>query len=452
MSPQKLPPQNLDAEQSVLGAILLDNEVINQIVDIISNEDFYKEAHRNIFTAMLELYNKNEPNDLITLTEILKSKNQLEKANGAAYLASLVDNISSAANAKYYAKIVKEKSILRKLINNATEIVTKGYENSEDVDYLLDYAENTIFQITQDKIKPSFVPLEKIIKDSMHNIEIISEKKGLITGIPTDFKEIDQKTSGLQKGDLIIIAGRPSMGKTALSLNIAQNAASYHNVPILVFSLEMSKEQLGLRMLCSEARVNSHKIKTGFLSDNDWVRLQQASNRLYKSPIFIDDTPALSILEMRAKARRLKAEHNISLIIVDFLQLMSGTGKKRSLDNREQEISEISRFLKGLARELNIPVIALSQLNRRLEERANKRPQLADLRESGAIEQDADLILFLYRDEVYSQGRPEDKVEKGTAEVIIGKHRNGPTGTINLKFFSEFTRFDTLAIEGEEHH
>ncbi|MDY6863866.1 MAG: replicative DNA helicase, partial [Thermodesulfobacteriota bacterium] len=421
MSIQKLPPQNLDAEQSVLGAVLLDNDVLNQIMELIGIEDFYKEIHRKIYSAMLDLYNKNEPNDLITLTEMLRSKNQLEDAGSASYLASLVDNISSAANVKYYAKIVKEKSILRKLINNSTEIITKGYENTDDVDYLLDYAENAIFQITQDKIKPSFVPLETIIKDSMHTIETISEKKGLITGIPTGSKGLDQKTAGLQKGDLVIIAGRPGMGKTAFSLDIAQHTAMNNKTSVAIFSLEMSKDQLGLRMLCSEARVNSQKIRSGFLSENDWIKLTQASNRLYKAPIFIDDTPGLSILEMRAKARRLKAEHNISLIIVDYLQLMSGMGKKRTIESREQEISEISRFLKGLARELNVSVVALSQLNRQLETRTNKRPQLADLRESGAIEQDADLILFLYRDELYPKGRPEEQVEKGIIEVIIGK-------------------------------
>lgn len=440
ISLHKLPPQNLEAEQSVLGGILLDNQSLNSVLEILSIEDFYSEGHRKIFTAIVELYDKNEPCDIITLSNILKSKNQIEQAGGISYLSSLADNVPSAANIVHYAKIVKEKSILRRLIGTATEILNKSYAAGSDIDSVLDEAEHAIFEISENKIRPSFSPFKNLIKDSIKTIEKLFERKELVTGVPTGFEKIDDKTSGFQKSDLIIIAGRPSMGKTAFALNIAQYAALEAGIPVAVFSLEMSKEQLALRMLSSEARVDSQRIRRGFLGDADWLKLTNAAGKLFEAPIFIDDTPAITALEMKAKARRLKAEVDLGLIILDYLQLMRSGGYKES---REQEISEISRSLKTLAKELNVPVIALSQLNRQVENRADKRPQMADLRDSGAIEQDADLIAFIYRDEVYNKS--EENPEKGFAEIIIGKQRNGPTGMVKLMFQEQFTRFENLA-------
>lgn len=444
-STRKLPPQNMDAEQSVLGGILLENEAINKVAEHITEEDFYRESHRKIFLSMLELFEKNEPIDLITLTDVLKKKNHLEDVGGAAYLSSLVDNIATASNIAYYAKIVREKAILRRLVSAATEIVTKGYEDSEDVEDLLDQAERSIFEITEKQIRPSFFDLKTILKESFKTIERLYEKKEFVTGVPTGFAEIDRLTAGLQPADLIVVAGRPSMGKTAFCLNIAQYAAIEANIPVAVFSLEMSKEQIALRMLCSEGRVDAQKLRRGFLEKEDWQKLIRAIDALSQAPIFIDDTPALTALEMKAKARRLKAEHKLGLIIVDYLQLMRGKGGS---DNREQEISDISRSLKALAKELNLPIVALSQLNRRVEDRPNKRPQLADLRESGAIEQDADVIAFIYRDELYN--RSEDNPNKGTAEIMVGKQRNGPTGDIKLTFVDKYTRFESYSPRVEE--
>lgn len=439
----KLPPQNLEAEQAVLGAILLENEALHQVIEAIDGSDFYREAHRKIFTSMIDLYNKNEPSDLITLTDILTQKKQLEEVGGPAYLSSLVDNIPTAANVLYYAKIVREKSILRKTINAATEIISRGYESKEDINELLDYAESSIFSISEYQIKPSFYPLREIIKSSFLTIEKLYEQRELITGVPSGFEDLDHLTSGFQASDLIIIAGRPSMGKTSLALNIAQNAAVEKNIPVAVFSLEMSKEQLAIRMLCSEGRIDSHKLRGGFLGESDWPNLTRAAGMLSEAPIFIDDTAVISVLEMRAKARRLRKDQKLGLIVVDYLQLMRERG---GAESREQEISLISRSLKALAKELTIPVIALSQLNRRVEDRQNKRPQLADLRESGAIEQDADVIIFIYRDEVYK----EDSPDKGTAEIIIGKQRNGPIGTVKLAFLETFTRFESFAYGREK--
>jgi replicative DNA helicase len=435
----------MDAEQSVLGGILLENEAINKVAEHITEEDFYRESHRKIFLSMLELFEKNEPIDLITLTDVLKKKNHLEDVGGAAYLSSLVDNIATASNIAYYAKIVREKAILRRLVSAATEIVTKGYEDSEDVEDLLDQAERSIFEITEKQIRPSFFDLKTILKESFKTIERLYEKKEFVTGVPTGFAEIDRLTAGLQPADLIVVAGRPSMGKTAFCLNIAQYAAIEANIPVAVFSLEMSKEQIALRMLCSEGRVDAQKLRRGFLEKEDWQKLIRAIDALSQAPIFIDDTPALTALEMKAKARRLKAEHKLGLIIVDYLQLMRGKGGS---DNREQEISDISRSLKALAKELNLPIVALSQLNRRVEDRPNKRPQLADLRESGAIEQDADVIAFIYRDELYN--RSEDNPNKGTAEIMVGKQRNGPTGDIKLTFVDKYTRFESYSPRVEE--
>jgi replicative DNA helicase len=437
----KVPPQNLEAEQSVIGGILLDNQALNSVLEILDADAFYSEAHRKIFAAIVELYDKNEPSDLITLSNILKSKNQLDQTGGVSYLSSLADNVPSAANISYYSKIVKEKAILRRLIGTATEILNKSYNSAADIDTVLDEAEHAIFEISENKIRPAFSPFKDIIKESVKTIEKLYERKELVTGVPTGYEKIDDITSGLQKSDLIIIAGRPSMGKTAFALNIAQYAALEANTAVAIFSLEMSKEQLALRMLSAEARVDSQRIRRGFLGEADWPRLIAAAGRLSEAQIFIDDSSAISALEMKAKSRRLKSEVDLGLIILDYLQLMrSGSYRETS---REQEISEISRSLKALAKELSVPVIALSQLNRKLEDRTNKRPQMADLRDSGAIEQDADLIAFIYRDEVYDKS--EENPEKGMAEIIIGKQRNGPTGMVKLAFQDKFARFENLA-------
>jgi len=440
----KVPPQNIEAEQSILGGILLDNHAVNSVLEILEAGDFYSEAHRKIFSSIVDLSEKNEPSDLITLSNILRDKKQIDNVGGMAYLASLVDNVPSAANIAYYSKIVKEKSILRRLIGASTEILNKSYNTTEDVENVLDDAEHAIFEISENKIKPSFFPLKDIIKDSFKAIEKLYEKKALITGITTGFEELDRLTAGFQKSELIIIAGRPSMGKTALAINMAQNAAIEMGIPIALFSLEMSKEQLAIRMLSSEARVDSQRLRKGFLGETDWPKLTTAAGRLSDASIYIDDTPAISVLEMKAKSRRLKAEKGLGLIVLDYLQLMRG--RNTSLP-REQEISEISRSLKALAKELDVPVVALSQLNRQVETRTDKRPFMADLRESGAIEQDADVILFIYRDELYNKS--EDNPEKGLAEIIVGKQRNGPTGKVKLAFLSEYTRFENLATAKE---
>jgi len=438
----KVPPQNIEAEQSVLGAILIENTALYKAIEIIGIDDFYKEAHKKIFLSMIELSEKNEAIDLVTLTEYLRKRNELDSIGGATYLSLLANTVPTAANIKYHSKIIYEKALLRNLINTATEIVSYGYENSRDIEELLDYAENAIFRISERKIKPSFSAIKDIIKDSFETIERLSEKKERVTGIPTGFYDLDMLTSGFQPSDLIIVAGRPSMGKTALCLCIAQHAGIEKGQPVAIFSLEMAKEQLVIRMLCAEARVDSHKLRSGFLAKSDWPRLTTAAGRLSEAPIFIDDSPGTSVLEMKAKARRLKAEHGLSLIVVDYLQLMSGRGERRrgGPDTREQEISEISRSLKALAKELSVPVIALSQLNRAVESRQDKRPLLSDLRESGAIEQDADVILFIYREEVYKQ----TEENKGVAEIIIGKQRNGPVGIVKMAFIDKYTRFENL--------
>lgn len=439
LSSHKLPPQHLEAEQSVLGGILIENDAINKVLEILTPDDFYRDAHRRIYNALINLSTRDEPADLITLTNELRKIDQLDAAGGASYIASLIDSVPTAANIEYYARIVKEKSILRQLIQTSTDIITESYQDRSDVESFLDEAERSIFQISENRVRPSFYPIRDIVKQSFKTLERLYEKKELVTGVPSGFKELDQMTAGFQPSDLIIVAGRPSMGKTAFCLNVAQYAAIEKRTPVAVFSLEMSKEQLVIRLLCSEAHVEGTKLRTGFLSEGDWPRLTIAAGNLSEAPIFIDDTAALSVLELRAKARRLKADQGLGMVIIDYLQLMRGRARAES---RQQEISEISRSLKAVAKELNIPVIAVSQLSRRTEERTGMRPQLSDLRESGAIEQDADLILFLYRDEVYN--RSEDNPNRGKAEMIIGKQRNGPTGKIELAFLSKFTTFKDL--------
>jgi len=439
----KLPPQSIESEQSVLGSILIDNDVIHKVVEILSPQDFYKETHQKIYEAMLSLYERGEPLDLITLSDELKRNKVLDKVGGVAYLVQLTEAVPTSANVLNYARIVKEKSLLRNLISAATEIISQCYREEEEIEDLLDRAEQLIFSISEFRIKPSFYPIKDVLKETFKIIERLYERKELVTGVPSGFKDLDRLTSGFQPSDLIIVAGRPSMGKTAFCLNIAQYAAIHARVPTAIFSMEMSKEQVAMRMLCSEAKVNASKVRSGFLSEAELQRLTLAASILSDSPLVIDDTPALSVLELRAKARRLKREMALGLVIIDYLQLMRG---RSSTERREQEISEISRSLKALAKELQIPVIAISQLSRRAEDRPGRRPQLADLRESGAIEQDADLILFIYRDEVYNPNSPK----KGIAEIIIGKQRNGPTGTVELAYIPELTAFkDLWKGEGE---
>lgn len=443
---RKVPPQNLEAEASVLGGILLENEAINRVLEIIAPVDFYRESHRKIFRAMMELTDRSEPADLITLSEQLKGKGDLEAVGGSAYLASLADQVPTAANIAHYARIIREKAILRQLITSATEIATRGFEEQGNVDEFLDAAEKVIFDIAEKKIKASFVSVGDMIKDTLKAVERLYERKEMVTGVPTGFKDFDKLTAGLQPSELIIVAGRPSMGKTAFALNIASHAALNAGIGVAVFSLEMAREQLVLRMLCSEARVDNSKVRAGYLGERDFPKLANAAGRLHEALIYIDDTPAISVLELRAKTRRLIRDRDkkVGLVIVDYLQLMRGMG---NASNREQEISEISRSLKALAKELRVPVIALSQLNRRVEDRGDRRPMMADLRESGAIEQDADVIAFIYRDEVYNT----KSSDKGVAEIIVAKQRNGPIGTVNLAFLNEYTRFEDLA-EREQYY
>jgi replicative DNA helicase len=441
---QKVPPQNIEAEQSILSAILIDNNTLPEVLELLSEKDFYRQAHQKIFAAMLDLFDRNEPADLITVTNILKEQGQLESIGGATYLAELVDTIPVAANATHYARIILGKATLRRLIERTALITTRCFEDRGDMEDILDFAERSIFDISQDKVKPAFHALADILPDTYKAVEQAYEEKILVTGLPTGYRELDQLTSGFQAGDLVIIAGRPSMGKTALALNIAQNASAATGAPSAIFSLEMSKEQLSLRMLSAEARIDSAKMRGGFLKETDLARINRAAGALYDLPIYIDDSPAISALEIRAKARRMKMERGLGLIMVDYLQLMRG---RASAERRELEISEISRSLKALAKELNIPVVALSQLNRKVEDRTNKRPVLSDLRESGAIEQDADVIAFIYRDEVYNQD--PDNPNRGIAEIHVAKQRNGPIGTVRLVFLEHCTRFEDLSPEVE---
>lgn len=439
---RKVPPQNLEAESSVLGGILLENDAINRVLETLTPEDFYRESHRKIFRAMIELADRNEPVDLITLSDFLKARGDLEAVGGSSYLASIAGLVPTAANIAYYARIVRERAILRHLITAATEIASRGFEEQGNVEEFLDTAEKAIFDIAEKRIKSSFVLVGDMIKDSIKMVEKLYERKEMVTGVPTGFKDLDELTAGLQPSDLIVVAGRPSMGKTALCLNIATHAA-FTGLGVAIFSLEMAKEQLVLRMLCSEARVDNSKIRSGYLAEREFPKLVMAAGRLADASIYVDDTPAISVLELRAKARRLVRDRDkkVGLIIVDYLQLMRGMG---SAGNREQEISEISGSLKALAKELRVPVIAISQLNRQVENRKPPKPILADLRESGAIEQDADVIAFIFREVVY-----DDKADDRVAEVIVAKQRNGPIGTVRLAFFKEYTRFEDLT-EREE--
>lgn len=437
VSQPRLPPQNLEAEQSVLGAILLDNTAMAKAMEIIIDEDFYRTAHRKVYQGMLELSDRGEVIDHITLTECLKARSELEAVGGAAYLAELVQVVASAANVRYHSKIVREKALLRGLIHTSTEVITRGYDGTTAVDELLDFAERSVFSISQGKLDRSFTPVNQIIKESLDVVDRLSKRKERVTGVPTGYYDLDDITAGLQASDLIVIAGRPSMGKTSLALGMAQHAALHAGAVVGIFSLEMSKPQLVLRMLSSEARVDSHALRTGRLQKEDWWRLAEAAGRLEQAPIFIDDSGALTVQQMRGKARRLKAEKGLELLIVDYLQLMQG---RSDAESRQQEISDISRSLKALAKELNVPVIALSQLSRAVENRKPPIPMLADLRESGAIEQDADVVMFIYREEVYEQNTER----KGIADILVSKHRNGPIGKKELFFHDRFAKFESL--------
>jgi len=432
-----VPPQSLEAEESILSAILVDNDTLPEILEILSPKDFYRSAHQKIFAAITELFSRDEPVDLVTLTNKLRERGWIDEIGGATYLANLVDTVPLAVNAQYYAKIIHDKACLRQLIEKTSAITKRCFEDRGDVENVIDFAESSIFEISENKIRPAFYPIGKIIEVNIDALEERQGNKALVTGVATGFTKLDELTAGLQKSDLVILAGRPGMGKTALALNIAKNAAVDANIPVAIFSLEMSKEQLSFRMLSSEARIDSSRLRRGFISQDDWLRITDAAGFLSQAPIFIDDSPSITVLEIRAKSRRLKLESNIGLIIIDYLQLMKG---RASAERRDLEISEISRSLKALAKEIDIPVLALSQLNRKLEERSDKRPQLADLRESGALEQDADVVAFIYRDELYNKA--ENNPNKGKAELIVAKQRNGPTGIATLTFLDTYTRFE----------
>ncbi|MBU5312039.1 replicative DNA helicase [Tissierella carlieri] len=437
----RIPPHSLEAEQSVLGAMILDKEAINTVIEIIRPDDFYKEANREIFEAILVLFNKNEPVDLITLSEELKRRGTLENTGGVTYLANLSSAVATTANVKYYCKIVEEKSILRRLIKSCDDVIAKSYENSDEVNSIIEKAEKSIFDITQGRHREGFSPLNEVLLSSFSQIEERAANQGSLTGLTTGFIDLDNKLSGLQKSDLVLLAARPSMGKTAISVNIVTNAALKANANVAIFSLEMSKEQLVQRMISATAHVDLQKIISGRLSEEEWIQVINSMGPLSQANIFIDDTAGISLMEMKAKCRRLKIEKGLDLVMIDYLQLMQLDGHQES---RQQEISAISRGLKALAKEMECPVIALSQLSRAPELRADHRPILSDLRESGAIEQDADVVLFLYRDEYYH----DDSEKKNIGEVIIAKHRNGPTGSIELVFKKEFTKFVNMIREG----
>ncbi len=437
----KLPPQNIEMEEAVLSSVILDGSIFAEIADVVVAEDFYKTSHQKIFKAAVRLFNSGEPIDLLTLTNIMKDRKELLDAGGAAYLAKLVGTVPITPNPSFCAKVIHEKALLRKLIGNSSKIISKCYDNAGDVTEVLDYAQSCIFEVADKKSSQDFQSIGNLVIDNIDMLEERQRNKSLLTGVPTGYSYFDNLTSGLQPSDLIILAARPSMGKTAFALNIARNVAVLEGVPVAVFSLEMSKEQLSLRLLTAEARVDSSAIRSGFFGDDDWVKIQEGAGKLEQAPIFIDDTPNMSVMDIRAKARRLKLEKGLGLVVVDYIQLMSG---KSSTERRDLEISEISRGLKGLAKELNIPVLALSQLNRMLEQRSDKRPMLSDLRESGALEQDADLVAFIYRDEVYN--KEENNPNIGKAEIILGKQRNGPLGTTYLSFIGKYTRFENMEL------
>ena len=433
-------PHNLEAERSVLGAILVHNDAFNTAAQVIDGRDFYRDAHRRIFDRMVTLSERGDAIDFITLKEELSRGGELDAVGGPAYVASLVDGVPRATNVEYYAKIVKEKATLRNLIYAANKIVANAYEAEQESDLILDEAESLIFAVADDRLKAGFVPMRTLVNESFPKIEQLFEHKRLVTGVPTGFIDLDEMTRGFQGGDLVIIAARPSMGKTSLVLNIAQHVAVQPNMTVGFFSLEMSKESLFIRLLTSEAQIDSHRLMSGHIAERDYGRISQSLERLSGMGLFIDDTANIGVLEMRAKSRRLQSEHGLSLIVVDYIQLMSARGR---YENRTLELASISRSMKGLAKELNVPIVVLSQLSRAPESRSDHRPQLSDLRESGALEQDADVVILIYRDDAYN--RDPNNPEAGTAELILAKQRNGPTGIVRLAFLREQTRFANLA-------
>ena len=434
----KVPPHDLEAEQAIIGSMLTDRDAVISAIEILKEEDFYREDNKAIYTAILNLYNRAEPIDIITVKSELESMGKFEQVGGLEYLAELPEKVPTTANAMKYIKIVEEKSTLRRLIKTANEIIELGYSPTEDVEDIMEGAEKKIFNIMQEKNQKGYAPIKDVLVESFTKLEELYNRKQHITGVPSGFTELDYRTAGFHGSELILIAARPAMGKTAFALNIATNAAVKANVPVAVFSLEMSKEQLVNRILCSESMVDSNKVRTGKLEEDDWTKLAGARGPLSEAEIFIDDTPGINITEIRAKCRKLKLEKNIGMVVIDYLQLIQGSNKRGG--SREQEISEISRSLKILAKELDVPVIALSQLSRAAEQRPDHRPMLSDLRESGAIEQDADIVMFLYRDDYYNQ----DSEKKDIAEIIIAKHRGGSTGTVELLWLGSYTKFVNL--------
>jgi replicative DNA helicase len=448
-SPEKIPPQSIEVEQAVLGSMLLDKEAIGKAIEIIDKDSFYRDDHQKIFSAIVDLYDKNQPVDIITVSDELTRRKELDNVGGRLYLLELTEKIATTANIEYHASIVLEKATLRKLIETSTQIVSQCYDASLEVDDLLDRAEQGIFNISEKRIKEGFVSIGDLLPHTFEAIEEYQKKGGMVTGLPTSFIELDTLTGGLQNSDLIVVASRPSMGKTAFCLSIAEHIAIEERVPVGIFSLEMAKSQLAQRMLCSRARFSTYKMRTGRISDHEYSNLAVAVGPLAEAKIFIDDTPNIGILQMRAKARRLKAQFEVGLVIVDYLQLMQGP---RGTESRQQEISLISRSLKGLAKELEVPVIAVSQLSRKVEDRGgDKRPMLADLRESGAIEQDADVVIFVYRPEFYGIEKFKDGApSEGVAEIIVSKHRNGPTGNLRLTFIKDYARFENMEFIHKE--
>ena len=436
-------PHNLEAERSVLGAILLHNDAFNLAAEVIDSHDFFRDAHRRIFDKMVKLAERGDAIDLVTLKEELGRSGDLEEVGGPAYITALVDGVPRSMNIEHYARIIKEKATLRSLIFSANKILATAYEAEEEADAILDQAEHAIFAIADDNVRDGFVSLRDLARGSLETIEKLHARKELVTGVPSGFADLDAMTSGFQSSDLIIVAGRPSMGKTSLVLNVAQHVGTKTDLTVGMFSLEMSKEQLFLRMLTAEARIDAHRLRGGFLGERDWGRLSQAIGTLSETKIFVDDTPSIGVLEMRAKCRRLAAEHGLNLVIVDYIQLMQGRGR---FENRTLELASISRSLKSLAKELSVPIIVLSQLSRAPESRADHRPQLSDLRESGALEQDADVVIFIYREDQYVDRSQPPTDAQGIAELIVGKQRNGPTGVVKLAFIREFTRFENLAV------
>ena len=434
----KIPPNDVEAEQAVIGSMLTDKEAVSAAIEVLKPEDFYREDNRIIFEAILSLYGRSEPIDIITLKSELSSMGKFEAVGGLEYIAELPDKVPTTANVEQYIKIVEEKSVLRNLIKTANEIITLGYDQTQEVDSIIDGAEKKIFEVMQKKNQKGYTPIKDILVETFTELEQLYNQKQRITGIPTGFSDLDFRTSGLHNSDLILVAARPAMGKSAFALNIATNAAVRAKVPLAIFSLEMSKEQMTSRILCSEAMVDSNKVRTGKIDDEEWGKLAAASGELSEANIYIDDTPGISIMEIRAKCRKMKIEKNIGLVVIDYLQLVQGSGKRGS--SREQEIAEISRSLKILAKEINVPVIALSQLSRAPEQRPDHRPMLSDLRESGSIEQDADIVMFLYRDDYYN----EDSEKKNIAEVILAKHRAGSTGTVELLWLGNYTKFANI--------